>query len=235
MAVTHPFPTSHPLWAGNLPTKASGIAEILGAYDAIFALGGKSLITILYSEGPAIPKDCRVHQLSADVRDLGRTYETPLSVVGEIKASLRTLQPLLDNATAPKREAYTALLHKAERDRASARQALSDAAETLMDAPTIPRSLPRELSAPSAPRSPLLTERQSPHPATYAGSSTPIRQISIRFCAADLAGECPQQSAAHWALDANRSSAWWAMARPSIRRKRSGRQRMKRCRSPSWS
>ena len=31
-----------------------------------------------------------------------------------------------------------ALLHKAERDRASARQALSDAAETLMDAPTIP-------------------------------------------------------------------------------------------------
>ncbi len=133
-----PFPTSHPLWAGNLPTKASGIAEILGAYDAIFALGGKSLITILYSEGPAIPKDCRVYQLSADVRDLGRTYETPLSVVGEIKASLRTLQPLLDNATAPKREAYAALLHKAERDRASARQALSDAAETLMDAPTIP-------------------------------------------------------------------------------------------------
>ncbi len=133
-----PFPTSHPLWAGNLPTKASGIAEILGAYDAIFALGGKSLITILYSDGPAVPKGCRVYQLSADVRDLGRTYETPLSVVGEIKASLRMLQPHLENVTAPKREAYAALLRKAERDRASARQALSDSAEASIDAPTIP-------------------------------------------------------------------------------------------------
>ena len=133
-----PFATSHPLWAGNLPTRASGIAEILGAYDAIFALGGKSLITILYSEGPAVPKGCQVFQLSADVRDLGRTYETPLSVVGEIKASLRTLQPYLDEVTAPKREAYAALLRQAERDRADARQALSDGADAMMDAPTIP-------------------------------------------------------------------------------------------------
>ncbi|WP_236960439.1 thiamine pyrophosphate-binding protein [Methylobacterium durans] len=50
-----PFPTAHPLWAGNLPTKATEIAEILGAYDAVFALGGKSLITVLYTEGPAVP------------------------------------------------------------------------------------------------------------------------------------------------------------------------------------
>lgn len=133
-----PFPTSHPLWAGNLPTKASGIAEVLGAYDAIFALGGKSLITILYSEGVAVPRGCRVYQLSADVRDLGRTYETPLSVVGEIKASLRMLQPHLDKVTAPNREAYANLLRKAGRDRAAKRQALSDAAEVMMDASTIP-------------------------------------------------------------------------------------------------
>ncbi|NEK70916.1 MAG: thiamine pyrophosphate-binding protein, partial [Xanthomonas perforans] len=46
-----PFPTAHPLWAGNLPTRADAIADILGAYDAVFALGGKSLITVLYTEG----------------------------------------------------------------------------------------------------------------------------------------------------------------------------------------
>lgn len=133
-----PLPTSHPLWAGNLPTKASGIAEILGAYDAIFALGGKSLITILYTEGPAVPKNCQVFQLSEDVRDLGRTYETPLSVVGEIKASLRMLQPLLNEVTAPKREAYAALVRKAKRDRAVARQTLENETDSLMDAPVIP-------------------------------------------------------------------------------------------------
>jgi len=133
-----PFPTSHPLWAGNLPTKASAIADILGAYDAIFALGGKSLITILYTEGPAVPNGCRVFQLSADVRDLGRTYETPLSVVGEIKASLRALQPLLNEATAPRREVHAALVRKAERQRAAARQALHDEADGALDAPVIP-------------------------------------------------------------------------------------------------
>jgi benzoylformate decarboxylase len=59
-----PFPTSNPFWAGNLPTTATAIARILSDYDAIFALGGKSLITILYSEGSAVPKTCEVFQLS---------------------------------------------------------------------------------------------------------------------------------------------------------------------------
>ena len=43
-----PFPTAHSLWRGNLPTNASEIRAILESYDAVFALGGKSLITILY-------------------------------------------------------------------------------------------------------------------------------------------------------------------------------------------
>ena len=32
-----PFPTSHPLWSGNFPTLASGIAKILSNFDAVFA------------------------------------------------------------------------------------------------------------------------------------------------------------------------------------------------------
>jgi benzoylformate decarboxylase len=133
-----PFPTSHPLWAGNLPTKSDAIAGILGAYDAIFALGGKSLITILYSDASAVPRGCCVYQLSADVRDLGRTYETPLSVVGEVRASLCSLQPLLDERTAPRRDAYAALLRQAEARRSVRRQALDAEADAAMDAPTIP-------------------------------------------------------------------------------------------------
>ena len=87
-----PFPTAHPLWRGNLPTKASDIRACLEPFDAVFALGGKSLITILYSEGPAVPPSCQVYQLSADVRDLGRTYTTGLSCMGDIKASLAALR-----------------------------------------------------------------------------------------------------------------------------------------------
>jgi benzoylformate decarboxylase len=130
-----PFPTAHPLWNGNMPTKATEIAERLANYDALFALGGKSLITILYTEGAAVPPGCAVYQMSADVRDLGRTYTTPLSVVGDIKASLQAMAPLLARATAPKADAYAELRRNAELVKRERRLALAERARAQMDAP----------------------------------------------------------------------------------------------------
>ncbi|WP_368544874.1 thiamine pyrophosphate-binding protein [Enterobacter soli] len=91
-----PFPTQHALWRGNMPTTANEIAGIVNAYDAVFIIGGRSLITILYSEGEAIPDTCAVYQLSADMNELGRTYATRLSVMGDIKLSLNALVPQLE-------------------------------------------------------------------------------------------------------------------------------------------
>jgi benzoylformate decarboxylase len=132
-----PFPTAHPLWAGTMPTKATEIAARLSDYDAVFALGGKSLITILYTEGPAVPAGCEVYQISADVRDLGRTYMTPLSMVGDIRDSLRALAPMLQAASAPNASAYAALRAKAEAGRRAARAALEARAEAQWSAPVI--------------------------------------------------------------------------------------------------
>jgi benzoylformate decarboxylase len=129
-----PFPTAHPLWSGNMPTKATEIAAKLADYDALFALGGKSLITILYTEGPAVPPTCKVFQMSSDVRDLGRTYMTPLSVVGDIKASLQAMAPLLATATFANTEAYAALRGKAERAKREQRAQLAELAASQMDA-----------------------------------------------------------------------------------------------------
>jgi benzoylformate decarboxylase len=132
-----PFPTSHALWMGNMPTKATEINEKLAHYDALFALGGKSLITILYTEGPAVPPTCKVYQMSSDVRDLGRTYQTPLSVVGDIKESLKALMPLLTTATAANTEAYAVLRGKAERAQQERRSQLATLAAGQFDAPVI--------------------------------------------------------------------------------------------------
>lgn len=132
-----PFPTAHPLWAGNMPNKGQEIYDKLTQYDAIFALGGKSLITILYSAGPIIPKGCTVYQLSTDVRDLGRTYATELSVVGDVRASLRAMQPLLEAATAPRRAAYDALVAEAGRLRATQHAARAERTSAEWDAPRI--------------------------------------------------------------------------------------------------
>ncbi|QGY00636.1 thiamine pyrophosphate-binding protein [Methylobacterium mesophilicum SR1.6/6] len=132
-----PFPTAHPLWAGNLPTRADAIADILGRYDAVFALGGKSLITVLYSDVSAVPPGVQVFQLSADVRDLGRTYATCLSTVGDIRASLDALLPLLAPRLADRAEAFAQLRSQAVTVRAERRAKLAAAADAAFEDPVI--------------------------------------------------------------------------------------------------
>jgi benzoylformate decarboxylase len=132
-----PFATSSPLWAGNLPTKAMDIAEKLSKFDAIFALGGKSLITILYSHGSAVPQGCDVFQMSADVRDLGRTYVTKLSVVGDIKASLQELLPLLKQRVVENAAAYAEARKEAAHEQAKRRARLDELAASQFDAPVV--------------------------------------------------------------------------------------------------
>jgi len=132
-----PVPTSHPLWSGNLPTKATEIFDKLSNFDTVFALGGKSLITILYTEGPVIPPSCNVLQMTTDVRDLGRTYHTPLSVVGDIRESLRALMPLVTAAAAPNAAAYAALRQQAETAQRQRRAALEARAAADADAAMI--------------------------------------------------------------------------------------------------
>ena len=120
-----PFPTNHPLWSGKLPHNGPEIAALLADYDAVFALGGKSLITILYTEGTIVPSGCAVFQMSADVRDLGRTYVTQLSVVGDIRDSLRVLNPLVEGATQSTAPERSELVRQAGKRQYEARQELA--------------------------------------------------------------------------------------------------------------
>ncbi|MCK7226317.1 thiamine pyrophosphate-binding protein [Enterobacter asburiae] len=119
-----PFPPSHPLWRGNMPTTSRDIAKIIMNYDAVFILGGKSLITILYSEAESIPQDCVVYQLSSDMNELGRTYPTRLSLMGDIKISLQQLLPKLERITWRKKEIYEKHLNKAKSEREKNQQQL---------------------------------------------------------------------------------------------------------------
>ncbi|MCB6184870.1 thiamine pyrophosphate-dependent enzyme [Leeia sp. TBRC 13508] len=128
-----PYPTAHALWRGNMPTNAKLISEILQNYDAILGLGGKSLITILYSEIPAIPAGCLVYQLSADPTDLGRTYETRFSTIGNIKASLQVLIPLLNAELRKHQINNQALLEAAKAEKAAKRLQLAESVQAAYD------------------------------------------------------------------------------------------------------
>lgn len=178
-----PFATAHPLWSGNMPTKASEIAAHLADYDALFALGGKSLITILYSEGRAVPGSCAVYQMSADVRDLGRTFPTPLSVVGDIKASLAALRPLLRAATAETRAARAALVAEAGKRRRESRRLWSAKADAEWDAPTItPLVAAREAARAIGPDVAIVDEAISTHVQmrAFLNSSSPSQYSFLR-------------------------------------------------------
>ena len=121
--------------------------------------GGKSLITILYTEGSAVPPGCAIFQMSADVRDLGRTYETPLSVVGDIKASLQAMAPLLEAATALKAAAYEALRREARQVQQRRLEKMALMADAQMGAPvTTPLVAAREVVLAIGPEIPIVDE-----------------------------------------------------------------------------
>jgi benzoylformate decarboxylase len=178
-----PYPTSHPLWSGNLPTQARSIAGILSNYDAIFALGGKSLITILYTEGPAVPSGCDVFQLSSDVRDLGRTYATRLSLMGEIKSSLQALLPALREATKADAGVYAGLVAKMTEQRRARRAELASLADAAMTEASIsPLVAAREAVRAIGPDVAIVDEAiaTSTHVRRFLDSSCPNQYSFLR-------------------------------------------------------
>jgi len=176
-----PFATNHPLWSGKMPHNGAEIATVLANYDAIFALGGKSLITVLYTEGSAVPPGCTVFQMSADVRDLGRTYMTKLSVVGDIRESLRALLPLVRSAAAPKAAARLSLVAQAGKVQITRRRQLEADASAQWDAPVItPLVAARETMRAIGPNVPIVDEAvaTSEHLRGFLDSPSP-RQYSF--------------------------------------------------------
>jgi benzoylformate decarboxylase len=176
-----PFPTAHPLWMGNLPTQATEIAQKLQAYDAIFALGGKSIITILYTRGSAVPPGTQIFQLSADARHVGRTYSTKLGLVGDIRASLRALLPLLIPKIAEKTDAYAALRKAAQRDQEARRGQLKAASDAEFRKPvTTPLVAGREMAHAIGPEVAIIDEAPATLGALRAFLSTECaRQYSF--------------------------------------------------------
>jgi benzoylformate decarboxylase len=132
-----PYPTSHYLWQGNLPTKASDIAEKMQDFDCVFALGGKSFITILYSDTSALPNTCELFQLSVDGGDLGRTYPSKLSVVGDIQFSLKALNRLLVKKVMGSHHLYEVQRHIAKKSFIERRHRLHTLADSLTHLETI--------------------------------------------------------------------------------------------------
>lgn len=89
------FPTAHPLWAGLLPAQASGMDAALDGYDTVLLVGGRAFMAYPWSAGPAVPPGTSLLHLSPDAHQLGRTWPTDLGLVGDPRATLEALLPVL--------------------------------------------------------------------------------------------------------------------------------------------
>jgi benzoylformate decarboxylase len=89
------FPPLHPLWAGMLPPHAGALRKALADYDRLFLIGGRAFMTYPYAPGSPLPEAVELLHLAPDVHDLGRTYPVRLGIVGDPRATLEALLPML--------------------------------------------------------------------------------------------------------------------------------------------
>ena len=90
-----------PFWRGQLPITAQGIAEVLGRYDCLFGLGGKSLVSIVYTMRDPIPDKIEFYHISEDANDLGYNDAPKLGIFGNVRATIEALADELESMVPP--------------------------------------------------------------------------------------------------------------------------------------
>jgi benzoylformate decarboxylase len=98
---TNNFASIDPFWRGSLPTTARGISEILGRYDCMLGLGGKTLLAIVYTDRDPIPENITFYHISEDGNDLCHNDAPRLGIVGNVKATLEVLAEELGRKISP--------------------------------------------------------------------------------------------------------------------------------------
>src|SRR6202049_3337266 len=95
------FASVNPFWRGSLPTTARGISGILGQYDCMLGLGGKTLVAIVYTARDPIPEEITFYHISEDGNDLCHNDAPRLGIVGNVKATLEVLAEELERKVSP--------------------------------------------------------------------------------------------------------------------------------------
>jgi benzoylformate decarboxylase len=89
------FPTDHPLWTGMLNFNTASISGTLGGYRRIFVVGAKAFLVYPYNPASPLPAGSELLHLSADPGLVGRDVPTRFGAVGDVKATLAALLPLV--------------------------------------------------------------------------------------------------------------------------------------------
>jgi benzoylformate decarboxylase len=115
------FPTDHPLWSGmlgGLGLSAASVAGTLSGFSRVFVVGAKAFLVYPWTPGSPLPASVELLHLDADPTQVARDLPTRFGTVGEVKASLAALAPLV--AARVDTAAVAAVLERARADQAGA-------------------------------------------------------------------------------------------------------------------
>lgn len=89
------FPTSHPLFQGNMQRLSPQIREVLSKHDVLFSIGGDLFTQSLPTKVEPVPDSLRIVHMDTDPWELGKNHACEIAILGDPKSSLPELIELI--------------------------------------------------------------------------------------------------------------------------------------------
>jgi benzoylformate decarboxylase len=131
---TASFPSSHPLFRGQLTRLAPALRKVLEQHDVLFSVGADLFTLSLPSDVEPIPDGLQIIQLDLDPWELGKNYPARVAILGDPKATLAELTAAVrERMTSGARGRARERLEAAKTANAAEREALIGKARAAAD------------------------------------------------------------------------------------------------------
>ena len=92
---TASFPTSHPLFRGNVTRLQPAVRKVLDEYDVLISAGGDLFTLSLPSHVDPMPPGMRLIHLDTDPWEIGKNYPAHAAILGDPKSTLPELTAMV--------------------------------------------------------------------------------------------------------------------------------------------
>jgi benzoylformate decarboxylase len=134
---TASFPSSHPLFRGNVVRQQQVVRKILDEYDVLISAGANLFTLSLPSSVEPMPPGMPLIHLDTDPWEIGKNYPAAAAILGDPKSTLPELSAMTrERMTSAARGEARARLHTASEASLSDREALQAKARALAN--TVP-------------------------------------------------------------------------------------------------
>jgi benzoylformate decarboxylase len=92
---TASYPSSHPLFRGQILRTAPGIRQVLDKYDVLFSVGADMFTLSLPSDTDPMPPRLALIHLDTDPWEIGKNYPPQVAILGDPKGTLPEITALV--------------------------------------------------------------------------------------------------------------------------------------------